>query len=71
MFSASNSASGLSSIVSSEEILGDRERNEVGVEGMLDEEKLELDGKGSLYWEAWREGLDVLVRSGVEVGGLR
>ena len=71
MFSASSSASGLSSIVSREEILGDLERKEVGVEGMLEEEKLEFDGKGSLYWVAWSEGLEVLVRSGIEVGGFR
>lgn len=71
MFSASSSASGLSSMVSREEILGERERNEVGVEGMLEEEKLEFDGKGSLKGAAFSEGLDVLVRSGVDVGGLR
>lgn len=36
-FSASNSASGESGIVSREEILGERERKDVGVEG-IDEE---------------------------------
>ncbi|KAL8797241.1 MAG: hypothetical protein Q9182_007225 [Xanthomendoza sp. 2 TL-2023] len=71
MFSASSSASGLSSMVSREEMLGERDRKDVGVEGMLEEEKLELEGKGSLYEMMLREGLDVLVRSGVEVGGCR
>ena len=71
MFSASTSASGISSIVSRDEILGDRERKDVGVDGMLEEEKLELEGKGSLYCVAFRGGLDVLARSGIEVGALR
>ena len=39
MFSASRSASGESGMVSSEEILGERERNEVGVDGTEPEEK--------------------------------
>ena len=71
IFSASSSASGLSSMVSRDEILGERERKEVGVEGMLEEEKLELDGKGSLNGVPLSEGLDVLVRRGVDVGGFR
>ena len=39
MFSASSSASGESGIVSREEMLGDLDRNDVGVEGMEPEEK--------------------------------
>lgn len=38
MFSASNSASGESGMVSKEEILGERERKDEGVEGIDDEE---------------------------------
>lgn len=58
-------------MVSSDEILGERERKEVGVDGILEDEKLELDGKGSLNGLAFSEGLDVLVRSGVDVDGWR
>lgn len=60
-------------MVSSEEILGERERKDVGVDGMLEEEKENEDedeGKGSLYWvvaTTWREGLEVLVRRGIDV----
>lgn len=39
MFSASNSASGESGMVSREEMLGDRERKDVGVDGIDDDEK--------------------------------
>lgn len=35
MFSASSSSSGVSSIVSKDEMLGERERKDVGVEGTL------------------------------------
>lgn len=50
-------------------MLGERERKDVGVDGMLEEENEEEDeGKGSLYCVAtWREGLDVLVRRGMDV----
>ena len=42
--SAASSASGESGIVSREEMLGERDRNEVGVEGIEEEEKETLDG---------------------------
>lgn len=41
---AASSASGESGIVSREEMLGERDRNEVGVEGIEEEEKEMLDG---------------------------
>ena len=44
IFSASSSASGESGIVSSEEILGDLERIDVGVEGIEGEEREYDDG---------------------------
>lgn len=40
---ASHSRSGVSSIVSSEDTLGDRERVEVGVEGTLEKDEVEKD----------------------------
>lgn len=59
-------------MVSREEMLGERERKEVGVEGMLEEKEEEEEGKGSLYVVVVvvvksREGLEVLVRRGMEV----
>ena len=44
MFSASISASGESGMVSREEMLGERERKDVGVDGMDDDEKEEFEG---------------------------
>lgn len=44
MFSASSSASGESGMVSSEDMLGERERNDVGVDGMDDDEYEEFEG---------------------------
>ena len=41
IFSASSSASGESGIVSSEDMLGERERKDVGVDGMDDDEEYE------------------------------
>lgn len=43
-------------MVSREEILGDRERREVGVDGIEEEEKETLDGYGSLNLAGAREG---------------
>lgn len=49
-------------MVSREDMLGERDRSDVGVEGMDEEEKEWLEGKGSLNWVADREGEEVLVR---------
>ena len=47
-------------------MLGERERNDVGVEGMDDDEKERFEGYGSLNFAAAvaRDGLEILVRSG-------
>lgn len=50
-------------MVSSEEILGERERSDVGVDGTEPEEKEELEGYASLYWLAASEGVEVDARS--------
>lgn len=49
-------------MVSREDILGERDRRDVGVEGMDEEEKEKLEGKGSLKWVADSEGEELLVR---------
>ena len=54
--SAASSASGVSSIVSSEEIEGDRERKEVGVDGILEADEKEYPGYGSFAICAANEG---------------
>ena len=62
VLSASSSASGESGMVSSDEILGERERKEVGVEGNEGDDKEKLEGKGSLNWIEDRDGEDELGR---------
>lgn len=57
---ASHSRSGASSIVSSEDTLGERERVDVGVEGMLE--------KDELLPEWWRAGKPSLKRAGASEG---
>jgi hypothetical protein len=44
IFSASSSASGESGIVSREEMLGERDRKDVGVDGIEEDENEELEG---------------------------
>ena len=54
-------------MVSREEMLGERERRDVGVDGTDDDEYEEFEGYDSLYLVATKDGEELLVRR-VEVG---
>lgn len=64
---AASSASGISGIVSSEDMLGLRDRRLVGVDGTDDVEEVEYPGKASLNFEPRTTG-DEWIDEGLLVG---